>query len=331
MATNIKYHVNKKTGRAGICRATKKGCPLGAGTPHFNSREETNKFIEKTASTNAKVFTTLSAKNSRKNANQNTMNERLAELGLDPPKQYPDYEKNCRKILGDRMPKWRTNMQNLHESALNIPQSPEEVNREIFNMREDGPTLKKFGASRTVGMRVQSHSRAANGFYIMGDKDTGYIVYSNLNEIVGESKTLKGTLEYLKFEHKGDMQVYRFEDSIGKSPFNSETFEEKFDDSYENIAAQQRIFCPDPKWEQLGAVFIQDFKKFHNGADAVFGCTIINQINQWFPQDKIDFDNSFKITSYKVPKKDVVIGNDQVLYAVNNAEKLINNLTGELI
>lgn len=28
MSNGIIYHVNKETGRAGLCRATKKGCPL---------------------------------------------------------------------------------------------------------------------------------------------------------------------------------------------------------------------------------------------------------------------------------------------------------------
>ena len=34
-----KYHISPTTGRANICRATKRGCPLGADAPHFESKE----------------------------------------------------------------------------------------------------------------------------------------------------------------------------------------------------------------------------------------------------------------------------------------------------
>lgn len=54
-----KYHVNGETGRAGICRATKKGCPLGDDTPHFESKEEAKAHIEKTEASNNSAFTTV--------------------------------------------------------------------------------------------------------------------------------------------------------------------------------------------------------------------------------------------------------------------------------
>lgn len=55
------YHVNKQTGRAGICRATKKGCPLGNDTPHFNTKDDAKKYIEESeAAENKYIFTTMS-------------------------------------------------------------------------------------------------------------------------------------------------------------------------------------------------------------------------------------------------------------------------------
>lgn len=47
-----KYHVNPKTGKASICRATVRACPLGGESMHFESKEATraadelNDFVE---------------------------------------------------------------------------------------------------------------------------------------------------------------------------------------------------------------------------------------------------------------------------------------------
>lgn len=62
MAGTTKYHVNKETGRANICRATKKGCPLGADTPHFDGKEEAKAYIEKEAQEKGEMFTKVSKK-----------------------------------------------------------------------------------------------------------------------------------------------------------------------------------------------------------------------------------------------------------------------------
>lgn len=69
MAKTTKYHVNKNTGRAGICRATMKGCPLGADTPHFNTKEEAKAHIEKTEANNNSQFSTMKKKSNNKQNN----------------------------------------------------------------------------------------------------------------------------------------------------------------------------------------------------------------------------------------------------------------------
>lgn len=334
-----KFHVNKATGRVGICRASKRGCPLGEDTPHFTTREAAKDYIEKQERKKSNQFSTFS-KNSRNKAKKSASSnkkpivtrevsteldeediKKLHSLGLTEPENYEDFRRNCEKILDKRMPKWSTDMKKLMKAALSIPQSPEEVNSEVFQERTDRKILKKFGKTKAVGLGAQSHSRAANGFYTVGNEEKGYIVYSNLNEIVGESKTLRGALKYLKFEHRGEMRVYRFEDDEGSSPFNSKNFEEKFEDSYENFAMKKDIYCPNPKFEDLGVVFIQDFRKF-KGNDAIFGCLYSAGVERWFPKDKIDFGESFKIKSYSVPSKDVVVGRDQVLYSIGNAKQI---------
>lgn len=60
-----KYHINPETGRANICRATKH-CPLGADTPHFDTKEEAKAYIENSAAQEHALFTPIS-KNTSKN------------------------------------------------------------------------------------------------------------------------------------------------------------------------------------------------------------------------------------------------------------------------
>lgn len=56
-----KYHVNGETGRVNICRATnKRGCPLGADTPHFDNKEDAKQYIERIEENNHKKITTIS-------------------------------------------------------------------------------------------------------------------------------------------------------------------------------------------------------------------------------------------------------------------------------
>lgn len=61
-----KYHISKETGRANICRADKRGCPLDADTPHFNSKEEA-KAYESSASQEHDLFTSISKNNIKNN------------------------------------------------------------------------------------------------------------------------------------------------------------------------------------------------------------------------------------------------------------------------
>lgn len=58
-----KYHVNPATNRPGICRATKKGCPLQAqGAKHFDSKEEAKSYAEKSMSENSSTLKSSSKK-----------------------------------------------------------------------------------------------------------------------------------------------------------------------------------------------------------------------------------------------------------------------------
>lgn len=65
-----KYHINPETGRANICRAQDGNCPLrtedNKQLPHFNSKEESRDYIEKTE---AKMNKTLSSVSRRKKIN----------------------------------------------------------------------------------------------------------------------------------------------------------------------------------------------------------------------------------------------------------------------
>lgn len=58
-----KFHVNPETGRANICRATKKGCPLGVGVEHFDTKTDANEYIEQEAKKASYSFSTVSKKN----------------------------------------------------------------------------------------------------------------------------------------------------------------------------------------------------------------------------------------------------------------------------
>lgn len=42
----MRYHISPKTGRPNICRATKKGCPLGGEQEHYKSKEEAQAAYE---------------------------------------------------------------------------------------------------------------------------------------------------------------------------------------------------------------------------------------------------------------------------------------------
>lgn len=97
-----KYHVNKETGRAGICRATKKGCPLGADTPHFDTKEEAKVYIEKSEANNNDTFKTHTKINKSLSAKNGVMK---ASAVLTPKKVLlPDkieYETDFNSIISD--------------------------------------------------------------------------------------------------------------------------------------------------------------------------------------------------------------------------------------
>lgn len=52
----MKFHINKKTLKSGECTATKEACPLGENTPHFNTLEEAQHYIEKTYNDSYSIF-----------------------------------------------------------------------------------------------------------------------------------------------------------------------------------------------------------------------------------------------------------------------------------
>lgn len=52
-----KYHINRNTGRVGICRATVRECPIGG--EHFNTKEEAVKNKEYILKNNFNMFTTF--------------------------------------------------------------------------------------------------------------------------------------------------------------------------------------------------------------------------------------------------------------------------------
>lgn len=54
-----KYHVNQNTQKPNLCRATKRPCPLGADTPHFESKEEAQAYVEAEAKKDNFTFSTL--------------------------------------------------------------------------------------------------------------------------------------------------------------------------------------------------------------------------------------------------------------------------------
>lgn len=88
MGDEIRYHVNKKTGRAGICRATKKGCPLGDDTPHFNTKEEAKEHIEATEANNNDLFNKFS-KNKNNVSQQPNKNTKLDNFKKYFPSKIP--------------------------------------------------------------------------------------------------------------------------------------------------------------------------------------------------------------------------------------------------
>lgn len=78
-----KYHVNKETGRANICRAEKQ-CPLGADTPHFDNKQDAKAYVEKNEAQNNDTFTTVSKVNAKKitakNRVGNDLKPKVSEL-----------------------------------------------------------------------------------------------------------------------------------------------------------------------------------------------------------------------------------------------------------
>lgn len=103
-----KYHVNKETGRANICRATKKGCPLGSDTPHFERKEEANAHIEKTEKENNYAFNSVTKKPAKAESNLDKISnltpmatsgftedfiaEKLPDFSVKDKIEKPDYD-----------------------------------------------------------------------------------------------------------------------------------------------------------------------------------------------------------------------------------------------
>lgn len=68
----MKFHINKKTLKSGECTATKEACPLGENTPHFNTLEEAQNYIEKTYGNSYSIF---SSKKNNENNNASILSE----------------------------------------------------------------------------------------------------------------------------------------------------------------------------------------------------------------------------------------------------------------
>lgn len=104
MANEKKYHVNKQTGRAGICRATKKGCPLGDDTPHFVTKEQAKEYIEKREAANHSQFTTINKKSLNTSNSDNNITNELQKFSTYFSPKIPvisdaDAENNVHKLF----------------------------------------------------------------------------------------------------------------------------------------------------------------------------------------------------------------------------------------
>lgn len=72
MSTAGKYHINNVTGRPNICRATKRGCPMGSGeSEHYATREEAQAAYEKSMGEQSAPSLKKTKKKPTKNAPHN--------------------------------------------------------------------------------------------------------------------------------------------------------------------------------------------------------------------------------------------------------------------
>lgn len=74
-----RYHFNKVTGRANICRAEKQ-CPLGEGTPHFDNKEDAKNYVEAEAAQSHEQFATISKSVKAENSQGKNTNSALSSL-----------------------------------------------------------------------------------------------------------------------------------------------------------------------------------------------------------------------------------------------------------
>lgn len=98
-----KYHVNPETGRANICKANKRECPLGADVPHFETRNEANSYVEKQAARGNKMFVKFAKKKNMIQPielDKGALTE-LEELKEKRPKSFAVFERKMKPGRGN--------------------------------------------------------------------------------------------------------------------------------------------------------------------------------------------------------------------------------------
>lgn len=325
-----KYHFNPETNKIGVCRASKKKCTLKPlsdkdSVVHFEAAnlDEARKYLEKHLKEQLGVVTTLNKKTKAKNPNKKTSGgdkvfgkytlQQLKKM-YEKHEYSNDYANVLDKLTSGRI--LRGLAPNPEEVVWGIPQSPKEVDLKRFQERTNVPKgFQKFDGS--FGKVHTESGRAADGTYYIGNKEKGYLVYSPYGTIIGESETIDGCNDYLKFEEKGEVIVSRLEDEAGDGPFNSKIFR---NNEYEVTTGWSRNW-EEPSEFGLDRKYLKTYEK-HFGTYGVFGVESPDELKGWFTVYSPSHEKLMKkffVAQYKVSKSKVIRTGSQVLFPVGLA------------
>lgn len=239
-----KYHVNKITGRTNTCRATKKGCPLGADTPHFESKAEAKAYIEKTEAEQNSAFATVS-----KEAN--------AEGGLSDLANLSDEDLNRREE------EYKGELNDLDGDLYESMQYDQQINEALGMIKEDGDTER---AREYLVERYVDQDMGEYGFSKLSDEEFANTLNERLNvseqnRIAKSKAAASNELDLIALERKRR----EFGDSVvDVKPLNEEQVNDLM-----NIAREQNNAAADYRAAFRNGSEEVDMGKYHGNKDVV--------------------------------------------------------------
>lgn len=220
MSVTTKYHVNMETGRVGVCRATKKGCPLGVDTPHFDTKEQAKEYIEKSEAEMHGTFSTISKK-SPKLFSDYKHDDRYAIYGVgkfkklsSPNDRYWDDNLVVEYRKCENFPeqyfdadKWDDRLTDHEEIAVN----GEIIGYISLKTPQRGEASNKVYVFETIEQANDPQAQI-NNYVFGGRKDAiGDLIRHN-QEYVSQPIDLNNPGKYFRGHYKGDVTTKKIDD-----------------------------------------------------------------------------------------------------------------------